>query len=142
VKQRLLSLVSFTHRERIALWLLVGALGIGGALSAWQRVGSESRLQEFEVGYAPMDARIAASAAAALTATDDSLRVDINTADAETLDLLPRIGPVLAGRIIEYRETHGVFRRVEEIMDVKGIGEKTLERLRPYIFVSDAKVQH
>jgi competence protein ComEA len=61
--------------------------------------------------------------------------VNINTADSQTLEKLPRIGPVLALRIIEYREQHGPFRDVSELIEVKGIGEATLERLRPHITV-------
>ena len=52
-------------------------------------------------------------------------RIDLNTADKETLETLPGIGPVLAERIIEYREKYGRFYSVEEIMSVSGIGEKT-----------------
>lgn len=54
------------------------------------------------------------------------LRVDVNTASAAELDTLPRVGPVLARRIIEGRP----YGRVDELLEVKGIGPKTLERLR------------
>jgi competence protein ComEA len=57
--------------------------------------------------------------------------VNINTADSERLQTLPRIGPVLAGRIIDYRDQHGPFAAVDDLTLVKGIGEATLERLRP-----------
>lgn len=59
--------------------------------------------------------------------------ININTASAAELELLPGIGPALAGRIIEYRQSHGAFRTVEDLTNVRGIGEKTLERLRPRI---------
>lgn len=59
--------------------------------------------------------------------------VDINTADAETLDTLPGIGPALAERIIAYREEHGPFKSGEELMEVKGIGEATYEGLADWI---------
>lgn len=59
--------------------------------------------------------------------------LNVNTATAEELERLPRIGPVLARRIIEYRETHGPFRRIEELEAVPGIGPKTLEELAPLI---------
>lgn len=61
--------------------------------------------------------------------------VDINTADAETLDTLPGIGPALAERIITYREEHGPFDSGEELMEVKGIGEATYEGLADWITV-------
>jgi comEA protein len=59
--------------------------------------------------------------------------VNINTASAQQLQLLPRVGPALASRIIEFRETNGPFKRVEELVAVRGIGEKSLEQLRPYV---------
>ena len=61
--------------------------------------------------------------------------VDINTADADTLDTLPGIGPALAERIIAYREEHGPFESGEELMEVKGIGEATYEGLAEWITV-------
>lgn len=62
--------------------------------------------------------------------SDDGL-VNINTADSERLQTLPRIGPVLAERVINYRQEHGPFTTVDDLILVKGIGEATLERLRP-----------
>ena len=59
--------------------------------------------------------------------------VNINTASAEQLQLLPRVGPALAKRIIEFRQANGPFKRVEELVAVRGIGEKSLEQLRPYV---------
>jgi competence ComEA-like helix-hairpin-helix protein len=64
--------------------------------------------------------------------------VNINTASAEELQLLPRVGPALAGRIIEFRESNGPFRTVDEILAVKGIGESSFEKLEPYIVTSGA----
>lgn len=64
--------------------------------------------------------------------------VNINTATSEQLQLLPRVGPALAQRIIEFRETSGPFRSVDEIIAVKGIGESSFERLEPYIVTSGA----
>ena len=49
--------------------------------------------------------------------------VNINTADAATLDTLPGIGPAIAARIIEYRDAHGPFSTTEEIKKVSGIGD-------------------
>jgi competence protein ComEA len=59
--------------------------------------------------------------------------VNINTASAEQLQLLPRVGPALAGRIIAFRETNGPFRSIDEIVAVKGIGERSFAKLEPYL---------
>lgn len=61
--------------------------------------------------------------------------VNINTADSETLQTLPGIGPVLAGRIIDHRNEHGRFTTIEELIYVKGIGDATMEKLRPLITI-------
>ena len=61
--------------------------------------------------------------------------VNINTATAEELEALPGIGPVLAQRILEYREASGSFRAVEELTKVEGLGTKTLEEIWDLITV-------
>lgn len=63
--------------------------------------------------------------------------ININTADSDTLQLLPGIGEKRAADIIAYREENGPFRIPEELADVKGIGEATLAGLIDYITVSD-----
>lgn len=62
-------------------------------------------------------------------------KVNINTASLAELDKLPRIGPKVAQRILDYRKEHGPFKRVEDLMKVKGIGEKTFARLREMVTV-------
>ena len=82
---------------------------------------------------------VLATAALAVAADDAPAGVvNINTATAEQLQLLPRVGPALAARIIDFREANGAFRSVDEIVAVKGIGEAALERLRPYLATSGA----
>ena len=61
--------------------------------------------------------------------------ININTADDKELQKIKGIGPALAGRIIEYRESNGAFKSIEEIKKVRGIGEKTFEKMRDEIKV-------
>jgi competence protein ComEA len=60
-------------------------------------------------------------------------QININTADLAALDTLPGIGPVIAQRILDYRQANGPFDRIEDIMDVPGIGEGTFEKIRDLI---------
>jgi competence ComEA-like helix-hairpin-helix protein len=70
---------------------------------------------------------------AALPPARTGQRIDVNAADADTLQLLPGIGPNLARRIVEHRQSAGPFATVNALQDVKGIGPKTVERLRPHV---------
>lgn len=62
--------------------------------------------------------------------------IDVNTALASDLELLPRIGPQLAARIVEDRDRAGPFHSVEDLARVRGIGPRTVERLRPLVTVA------
>ena len=68
---------------------------------------------------------------------NDGRRININTADQPELMRLPGIGEAMAGRIIAYREEYGGFQRVEELMNISGIGEKKFADIKPYVTVSE-----
>ena len=61
--------------------------------------------------------------------------ININTASQEELESLPGVGPVIAQRILDYRKAHGVFKKKENLMDVKGIGPKTYADLKDKITI-------
>ena len=65
--------------------------------------------------------------------------VNLNTATATQIATLPGIGDKAAKLIVEYREKNGGFKKVEELMNVKGIGEKSFLKLKPLISVGDAR---
>ncbi len=67
------------------------------------------------------------------TAKENGGLININTADEKELDSLPGIGPAMAKRIIEYRETEGSFQRIEDIKKIKGIGEAKFAKIRDKI---------
>ena len=62
-------------------------------------------------------------------------RINLNSATAEQLITLPRVGPATAQRILDYRRQHGAFKKVRDLVKVRGIGPKTLEKLRPLVRV-------
>lgn len=66
------------------------------------------------------------------TATE---QVDLNRADAATIATLPRIGPVMAQRIVDYRTTHGPFQSIDQLLDIDGIGAATIEALRNQVII-------
>jgi comEA protein len=65
--------------------------------------------------------------------------ININTATATELEALPGVGLALAARIIEHRQKTGGFKKIEDLMNVKGIGEKMFLNLKPLIIVTPAK---
>ncbi|TAL41693.1 MAG: ComEA family DNA-binding protein [Salinibacterium sp.] len=62
-------------------------------------------------------------------------KVNINTADAATLDTLPRVGPAMAARILDWREANGRFATIDDLKGVSGIGDKTFDGLKDLITV-------
>lgn len=78
-----------------------------------------------------------AVAASALPATAaEGGKVNVNEASAEQLALLPRVGPAVAQRIIDHRTENGAFEELEDLMLVRGIGEKTFELIAPHATLS------
>jgi competence protein ComEA len=76
-----------------------------------------------------------ASAKASSTAVAAGV-VNLNTASASDLEALPGIGAKTAARIIEYRQKNGPFKKIEELMNVRGVGEKNFLKLKPQISVA------
>lgn len=69
------------------------------------------------------------------TGSEGAAPVDLNAATAAELDALPGIGPATAAAILAHRDEHGPFRSVDDLLDVRGIGEAKLEQLRPLVAV-------
>ena len=65
--------------------------------------------------------------------------VNLNSATLSQIATLPGVGEKAAQRIIEYREKNGGFKKIEELMNVKGIGEKSFLKLKPLVTVGDAR---
>jgi competence protein ComEA len=86
-----------------------------------------------------------APVALAAAASDSSAKggptkpIELNSATLDDLVEIPGIGPTMAQRILDWRDEHGPFGSVDDLMKVKGIGEKSLAKLRRFVVVSKAK---
>jgi competence protein ComEA len=78
---------------------------------------------------------VGASPPATATGLTPAGTVNINTADATTLETLPRVGPAMSARIIAWRDQNGRFSVIEDLMNVSGVGEKTFDSLKELISV-------
>jgi competence protein ComEA len=67
---------------------------------------------------------------------DTIIKINLNLSPADSLRLLPGIGPVLAEQIVAFRDSAGPFEKPEDIIKVKGIGNRMYEKIRPYVEVS------
>ena len=67
-----------------------------------------------------------------------SRQIDINKATAVELTAIPGVGNAIATRIVEFREKQGPFSRVEDLLKIKGIGEKSFQKIRPHVKVTKA----
>jgi competence protein ComEA len=97
------------------------------------------------LGALPTDTIAAQSKSAARSTTVKPASVaivNLNTASPTDLEGLPGIGAKTAARIVEYRQKNGPFKKVEELMNVRGVGEKNFLKLKPQITVAPAKADH
>ena len=68
-------------------------------------------------------------------------QVNLNTATPAQLETLPGVGPAMAQRIVEYRQKNGGFKKIEDLMNVRGIGEASFLKLKALVSVSSAKTE-
>lgn len=114
----------FTRDERAVVVFLAVSLAVGSLVMAARRVDPRLATEASPSGTG--------SAAVAAPADAPAWPVDVNRASADELVALPGVGPARAAAIVALRDARGGLRSLDELLDVKGIGPKTLERLRPF----------
>jgi competence protein ComEA len=114
------------------VWQRAGG-GTGAALSPETKIASGSRVEVTpDGGY-----RVAAMSGAQLLTL--GLPIDLNRASAEDLAAVPGIGPALAKRIVEYRQAHGPFQKIDDLGEkVLGFGKKKVEKIKPFLIIAEA----
>lgn len=110
------------------IWQKSGAPG--KALATPDKVTSGSRVEIDAEGHYQL-ARMHGAELLTL-----GLPIDLNTAGATDLDALPGIGPALAQRIVEYRQKYGPFKKIDDLIQVSGIGPKLLDKIKPHLIIS------
>lgn len=129
----------FSRLQTSTLALMVFALLIGLAIQVWQ---TNQPLPQVDPALEKRFIAISDSLAALQKTGSEAgpeamdISVYINTASPEELQMLPGVGPVLANRIWQYRKEHGRFKAKTELLHVKGIGKKTLEKLSAMIIIN------
>ncbi len=111
------------------------ALNLAEPLHDGQQIHVPRKDETHTPALASNSASRASRSAPKTAAAAPQFPVNLNTATAEQLEAIPGIGPVLAQRIIEYRQMHGRFQSVDDLLEVHGIGAKRLENMRPYVTV-------
>ncbi len=126
--------LSLTPQEQAVAFFLILSAGAGIAikwinLSVPKMVGAKYYSEPLMPKAQPKDTSKSVRTAPARS----PFPIDINSADSAALVRVPGIGPVIAGRIIQYRRAHGEFRSVDELKNVKGIGDKKLSKIRKFV---------
>ena len=141
----------FNKTERITLLFLGVTLLIGGVISLLDYL-DPTTIEEFRIVHGALASPDSVQSDSSVTSqpagvpphrtvggsavADTSRKLDLNTASIDELQRLPRIGPKMAQRIVEFRRQYGPFKKFDDLQRVKGIGEKTLQVLKPYIKIS------
>ena len=138
----------FSRAEIFALSLLILMILIGGGILFYENITQtlppDLIIESISAKPVMSPAKNASADKGAVAGRDSSttvknkkqLLLDINTAPSDSLVLLPRIGRVLADRIVEYRKKVGHIDSIDQLVAVRGIGKKNLETFRKYLFVS------
>lgn len=121
---------NFTPQETKALIFLLTALLVGSGITLYKRTHPQFA-PELIIEKREVDPEHQTQSP--LHQEQGGNKIDLNQATTVELQLLPGVGPSLSQRIVEYREAHGEFHQIEDLMQIPGIGPKTFERIKDRI---------
>jgi comEA protein len=124
--------LNFTPQETKALIFLLTALLVGSGITLYKRTHPQFA-PELMTEKQEVVARLQTE-----TSPDrpqQRTKIDLNQATTAQLQLLPGVGPALSQRIVEYRKSRGPFQKTEDLMQVRGIGLKTFEKMKDYLTI-------
>lgn len=123
---------NFTPQETKALIFLLTVLLVGSGITLYKRthpqfapqlIVEKKEVDPFPQTQSPMHQE------------QGEKKINLNQATTAELQLLPGVGPALSKRIVEYRENKGQFEKIEDLMQVQGIGLKTFKQIQDYITI-------
>lgn len=130
---------SFTPQEIKALIFLLVVLIIGGGITLYKRNHPNFAPELISDSTEKEGVNLMQKETYGLSKRQIKDKININKATANELELLPGIGPVLAGRILSLRESKGGFKKMEDLLEVNGIGLKKLEKIREWVVLDQKK---
>ncbi|WP_051271278.1 ComEA family DNA-binding protein [Shimazuella kribbensis] len=119
----------------VRLYQVLEAAGGASEQADTNRMNLAKIIADGSMIYIPKKGEAIPSEASPIQTKEDN-KINLNTATLEELETLEGLGPTKAKAIIQYRGEHGGFRSVDELLQVSGIGERTLERIKEKVFVS------
>ncbi len=131
-------MIDFSKKERVILIFLCTAFIAGASIKIVKRRGQKNYYSDLETNIVLSDSSFKNALQKTYSDSSDDLielKININTAVKNELEKLPGIGPVIASRIIEYREKNNGFKNVAELKNIRGIGEKKFKQLSLNIYV-------
>lgn len=141
--ERISNTLGFTRQEQLIVLFLLFGLLLGSVVSITKKRNSKTK-SNFEYSEIKKEFFERAQIVSQNLETErnstyeiqrNHIRININTASQKELEKLPQIGPVLAKKIIEYRQTEGGFQSPQDLKKVRGIGEKVFAKIKPYVYV-------
>lgn len=125
-------MLGLTNKENKALLIIICTVTIAGVIQFLRPVQEKPVNFDYSKSDSLFEAYIAEKRAVKKLTVSESIKntININKASAQDLEKLPGIGKIIAQRIIDYREQHGSFTKIDDLEKVKGLGKKKINRIK------------